>query len=128
VIDPKLQAVQGTINPGIACENGQVLTLSGSQLLETCTGTFFSTATTGVLAPIALPGNTVGPLVTVPLANPDATAYLKNGLVAVGDEATGSVAIWNPADGGVVLLTPCPTVQDGGQVPSEVIGAVVGAL
>jgi hypothetical protein len=129
VIDPKLEAVQTTISPGNACQNGQVLTLapSGSPLLETCTGTFYSTATSGVLAPISLPGNTVGPLVTVPLANPDATTYLKNGLVAVGDEASGAVAIWNPADGGVTMVLPCPALPDGGQVSTEVIGAVVGA-
>jgi hypothetical protein len=69
----------------------------------------------------------VGPLVTVPLANPDATTYLKNGLVAVGDEASGAVAIWNPADGGVTMVLPCPALPDGGQVSTEVIGAVVGA-
>jgi DNA-binding beta-propeller fold protein YncE len=130
VIDSQLSGVQSTINPGAACQNGQFLSLSpsGATLIETCTGAFYTGSTTGTLAPIALPGGTVGPLASVPLGNPGPTTYLKNGLVAVGDQASGQLAIWNPADGGVLVLDPCTSpLPDGGNVTSEIVGAVVAA-
>ncbi|MHB8417502.1 MAG: MXAN_6577-like cysteine-rich protein [Myxococcales bacterium] len=129
VMDPALSAVQATIDPGSGCENAQVLTVDPVRGLvyESCTGAYYTGATESVLAPIAVPSNQVQPLVTLPLGNPAPTALLRNGLVAVGDESgSDAVALWNPADGGIVTVVACPAF-DGGQLANEVISAVTAA-
>jgi hypothetical protein len=127
VTDATLSAVSTTIDPGAGCLDSQFLTFDPAlgSVLETCTGNY--SGTTGVLTPVAVPADSAGAPITLPIGAPGPTALLANGLLAVGDySGGGAVALWNPADGGVRSVVACPAI-DGGQIANEVVGAVTAA-
>ena len=135
-IDSTLASIDATIDPSAGCVNAGFLALApgGALALEACGGAFGFCApdggnpTTGYVAPLDLATRTAGSLIALPIGSPTRMAFLKNGLVAITDSASGQIAVFNPADGGVSeLLSPCPPLPDGGVNPLEFVGDVAAA-
>jgi hypothetical protein len=74
-------------------------------------------------------GQSAGSTVVTTLSNPTSVAVLKNGLVAIGDNSPqAEVAIYNPADGGLIYVSvDCPVLSDGGLYPLQGVTSLVAA-
>jgi hypothetical protein len=131
-IDPK--AVAGG---GVGCLNTFQMAVSADQSTAylACAGVF-DTAGATTVQPYnptgdvgVITGQAAGTTLVTTLSNPASLAVLKNGLVAIGDYSPQSeVALYNPADGGIVYVPiDCPVQADGGLFPGQGITAVVAA-
>jgi hypothetical protein len=117
----------------LGCLDDLALTVSPDQstVYGACGGPFHIAGmpnATSKIGVVSVSGPTAKTAITVPLSNPGSMAFLKNGLLAIGDTGQEKVAFYNPADGGVTAaMVACPPLQDGGVNPLQFISAVVPA-
>ncbi len=130
VVDPALSGPLTAVSPGPSCENAQYLASSpsGDAVVETCTGNY-DTGAGAAVASFSPATNQFGTPVISPIPSPGPTAYLQTGLVAIGGVGT-QIALWNPADGGVTLVTACPpavALPDGGAGITPMVAGITAA-
>ena len=138
-IDPALQTWSSPGNPGATCENTFSITTSPDQTTtyEACAGIFDTASATtvqpgnanGYVGVTTIAGPTAQTPIKTTLSNPTSLAFLRNGLLAIGDDFSDArIAFYNPADGGVTYASvACPGLADGGINPLQTISSVVAA-
>ncbi len=115
-MDPMLARVLVSIDPGTSCLNPSFLMTApdGTEILESCGGVFGADAGSEVARIRPSDQATTG-AIPVTITSPGRMAVLNNGLVAVADNATARVVVFNPGDGGIAgVFSPCPPEADGG--------------
>ncbi len=100
-----------------------------SKVYASCAGKFHIAGTpnaSGQLGVLSTATNTAGTPIALPLSNPGAMAFLKNGVLAIADTGQARIAFYNPADGGVTSApVGCALLPDGGANPLQFVSAVV---